>query len=376
MQAEEIERRRIARILHDELQQLLVAARYALDPVRTSVADPSSKETLNRVDAAIAEGLAVSRSLTTELSPPVRGSGPLVPVLQWLALQMKHRHGLSVVVHDAGESAWKSETLLILLYQAVRELLFNVVKHAKVKTAVVKVKEKDGGVQVEVADNGLGFDPAKMEQGRRISAAMGFSRSGSVWRTSAAGWRYEAPPGPAVGLPCGSRPGRSGNRSGPRTRERPQPRPRRNSRPVPIEAAGPPEPAGPPTRPRTRRIRVLLADDHPVVRRGLALSLKDQPDIEVVAEAQTGREAVEKSSQVSPDVIVMDMRMPDLGGIEATRIIHDRLPTVPGHRLLGVGGRGPGGGHAGGGRGRLRREERLSRQAPRNHPRLLRGPGD
>jgi len=326
MQAEEVERRRIARILHDELQQLLVAARYALDPVRTSTSDPSHKEALNRVDASIAEGLGVSRSLTTELSPPVRGSGPLIPVLQWLALQMKHRHRLDVAVRDAGESAWKSETLLILLYQAVRELLFNVVKHAKVQAAEVTVRDTGGGVQVEVADNGAGFDPTKTEQAPRTAGGYGLFTIRE--RVAYLGGRVEVQtsvgsgsrftvwlPDGALGEPASGEP----------------------KAPLGTPVAGrvqdgPPAPTAPKTAQASRRIRVLIADDHPVVRRGLALALKDQPDIEIVAEAQTGREAVKQASQASPDVVVMDMRMPDLGGIEATRLIHDRFPAV---RIIG-----------------------------------------
>ncbi|MEZ5093126.1 response regulator transcription factor [Nocardioides sp.] len=66
-------------------------------------------------------------------------------------------------------------------------------------------------------------------------------------------------------------------------------------------------------------IRVLVADDHPAFRRGLELMLADVEDLEVVGLAETGAEAVELASALAPDVLLMDLRMPDLDGIEATR---------------------------------------------------------
>ena len=66
-------------------------------------------------------------------------------------------------------------------------------------------------------------------------------------------------------------------------------------------------------------IRLLIADDHPAYRRGLDLMLRDSDDIEIVGEADTGGRAVELATELTPDVILMDLRMPDLDGIEATR---------------------------------------------------------
>jgi two-component system response regulator NreC len=75
-------------------------------------------------------------------------------------------------------------------------------------------------------------------------------------------------------------------------------------------------------------IRMLLADDHTVMRKGLRLLLESQPGFQVVAEASTGREAVSLAEQHEPDVIVMDVAMPLLNGIEAARQIAARLPQA------------------------------------------------
>jgi DNA-binding NarL/FixJ family response regulator len=75
-----------------------------------------------------------------------------------------------------------------------------------------------------------------------------------------------------------------------------------------------------------RRTRILLADDHAVVRQGFKMLLGAQPDMEIVGEAANGREAVESAEALKPDVVVMDVAMPELNGIEATRRLAASAP--------------------------------------------------
>jgi DNA-binding NarL/FixJ family response regulator len=77
-----------------------------------------------------------------------------------------------------------------------------------------------------------------------------------------------------------------------------------------------------------RLIRILLAEDHTIVRQGLARLLMDQPDIEVVGEATDGRSAIEKALELKPDVVIMDIAMPFMNGIEAAKRIRKQLPTI------------------------------------------------
>jgi two-component system NarL family response regulator len=78
-------------------------------------------------------------------------------------------------------------------------------------------------------------------------------------------------------------------------------------------------------------IRVVIADDHALFRRGLNMVLESEPGIEIVAEAEDGEQAVKAAQEHSPDVVLMDVRMPRVDGIEATRRIHE---TVPGCKVL------------------------------------------
>ena len=75
-----------------------------------------------------------------------------------------------------------------------------------------------------------------------------------------------------------------------------------------------------------KRIRILLADDHAVVRRGFQMILAEQADMEIVGEAGNGREALEQAAKLKPDVVVMDVAMPELNGIEATRRMAENAP--------------------------------------------------
>jgi DNA-binding NarL/FixJ family response regulator len=78
----------------------------------------------------------------------------------------------------------------------------------------------------------------------------------------------------------------------------------------------------------TQKIRILLADDHAVVRQGFKMILASQPDMEIVGEAGNGREAVELAERLHPDVAVVDVAMPELNGIEATRRMGEAAPRT------------------------------------------------
>jgi DNA-binding NarL/FixJ family response regulator len=76
------------------------------------------------------------------------------------------------------------------------------------------------------------------------------------------------------------------------------------------------------------RIKILIADDHAVVRKGLVMILEEEPNLEVVGEASDGQEAVEKVELLRPDIVFMDISMPQMSGLEAIGIIHKRFPSV------------------------------------------------
>jgi len=75
-------------------------------------------------------------------------------------------------------------------------------------------------------------------------------------------------------------------------------------------------------------IKILIVDDHPVVREGIGAMLRREPDFQIVGEASNGQEAVKKVHEVSPDVVLMDLRMPEMDGVEAITRIKEEKPEV------------------------------------------------
>jgi signal transduction histidine kinase len=158
-QTEHRERRRLAQILHDHLQQLLYAARLNLGSLkRVDPQEPSFSETVDQIDALLGECIAESRALTVQLCPPVLHESGLAMALEWLGRHMEQIHGLEVEIDLNPQAEPESEEIRILLFEAARELLFNVVKHAETPCARLSLSiPKDGEVCVTVSDQGAGF---------------------------------------------------------------------------------------------------------------------------------------------------------------------------------------------------------------------------
>ncbi|NLT66282.1 MAG: HAMP domain-containing protein [Acidobacteria bacterium] len=171
MLAEHHERQNLARILHDGLQQILVAAKFR---VSLTARNPAH-EGLSEVDKLIDEAIAISRSLTYEISPPIlhQARGDLVTSIKWLAGWMHDKHGLDVEISVSGEIPPVQETELLLFFSAARELLFNVVKHAGVRSAHLSLERLNGSLSMTVADTGSGFAPASSNRGEGDQSGIG-----------------------------------------------------------------------------------------------------------------------------------------------------------------------------------------------------------
>jgi two-component system, chemotaxis family, CheB/CheR fusion protein len=171
--AEQRVRVEIARRLHDELQQQLYGVQMKLATLRlqTVAGDAGTSEQIANVERSVGDALGLARGLAVDLSPPVLGSESLAEVLGWLADQMLQTHGLRVSVRDTGVGDVPSYDLRILVFQSVRELLFNVVKHADRPEARIEMQRTADGIVVEVCDDGPGFDA---HTALRSSARAGF----------------------------------------------------------------------------------------------------------------------------------------------------------------------------------------------------------
>ncbi len=162
--SEQAERTRIARVLHDDLQQNIFAVKMQLSMLRDSGGknEETSKVDFAQLDEWLADAIATTRQLSVDLSPPILQGEGLTEAVIWLGAQMKEQYDLDVTVQANGVHAVFDENVRLLVFQTVRELLFNVVKHSETTKATVTFQPMDGEVSITVSDNGKGFETEKV----------------------------------------------------------------------------------------------------------------------------------------------------------------------------------------------------------------------
>jgi PAS domain S-box-containing protein len=299
---EQQERRRLATELHDYLAQLLVVGRMKLSQARPHIKDQKAQQLLGETDDVLTQSLNYTRSLVAELSPQILYQFGLPAALKWLAGQMK-THGLVVTIRSEVERLPMAEERAVILYQSARELLFNVVKHAGTGEAeITLLVSPEHWAIITVTDHGRGFNPDTLQETDRDHPGQ-FGLFNVQERVEAIGGHLsllsDEGRGTAVTIT------------------------------VPVDTSSPsmvPLTAADMQQERTRippsqRLRVLLVDDHAMVRQGLRSVLDSYEDLDVVGEAGDGEAAIRLATTLQPDVVVMDINMPRVDGIEATRRI-------------------------------------------------------
>jgi PAS domain S-box-containing protein len=318
--AEQRERKRVSKVLHDGLQQNLASVRLQLAGlVGRQDAAPLMRE-LNEIDKVIAESIAMSRSLIADLSPPVLHDRGLGAGLKWLARRMKDKHGLNVALF-VDDDIELPEDIKNLTFESVRELLFNIVKHAGAAHAQVRMQHsQESGMRITIRDEGVGFDP----EGLKLAgdAGGGFGLFSISERIGLLGGTFEIDSAPGKGSCFVLTVPASHGTTMARGRDAD-----RSARMVYAQKV---EPI---LNPKEMFIRVLIADDHALFREGVTRLVNKEPDIGVVGQAANGREAIELARLLNPDVILMDINMPEVSGVEATRAIHRELPHI---RIIGL----------------------------------------
>jgi two-component system CheB/CheR fusion protein len=163
---EQEERHRISQVLHDDLQQRLFAIRAHLSMLKNengaAAIHPEQNINVDQIQSWLSEAINITRNLSVNLSPIVLQGDGLGEAVTWLASQMQEQHGLQVEVEATEDFNHMEEHMRVLLFQAIRELLFNVVKHAGVLQATVRLSKQNGSGRITVRDNGQGFDAASV----------------------------------------------------------------------------------------------------------------------------------------------------------------------------------------------------------------------
>jgi two-component system, chemotaxis family, CheB/CheR fusion protein len=164
--AEQDERRRISGVLHDDIQQHLYSIQMKLGFAREETVAGDLDEAAHEIRDAeerLETAIELTRTLSVELSPPLLESDGLIEALSWLVSHMADLHDLHVELRADGEPAHVDPDLRVFLFQAAKELLFNVAKHAGTDRAVLDVGQSAHDVWLRISDDGVGFDLPALE---------------------------------------------------------------------------------------------------------------------------------------------------------------------------------------------------------------------
>ncbi len=157
---EENERKRIAEVLHDHIGQNLAISKIRLKTLKED--NPALSERLQEAIDLLDDSIQFTRSLTFELSTPVLYQLGIFPALEWLAGQFNNKHGLVTEIFSDSDIYKLSGEKSVILFKTVRELMHNIVKHARATKAEISLKRHAEGLEIIVEDNGVGFDIASM----------------------------------------------------------------------------------------------------------------------------------------------------------------------------------------------------------------------
>lgn len=169
---EERARRRIATDLHDRIGQALAMTKIHLGSLRKSLSSSDLGEDVDKIRNLIEQTIQDTRSLIFDLCPPFLYELGFEKALEWLLENIEEQHGIHTLFQDNGISKPLDDDMRILLYQTVRELLMNVVKHAHAKKVRVSSEGDGGHIKIRVEDDGIGFDTSKIDA--RLGIPYGF----------------------------------------------------------------------------------------------------------------------------------------------------------------------------------------------------------
>ena len=160
---EERERRRIASNLHDLIGQTLVSAGMKLGLLAHSATDDNQRAELEEVRRLNQRMLEETRNIITELSPPVLEEQDMRTASRWLIDHFGENHGLDITFEDHLDEQDLPYPVRRFLFRTLRELLFNVVKHARTSIVTVRLEATQTHAELTVSDAGIGFDPGDLE---------------------------------------------------------------------------------------------------------------------------------------------------------------------------------------------------------------------
>ncbi len=312
--AEQRERARLADALHNDHQHVLASALLKIRRLAMSMSAETQVDQAEQIDQLLCQAIDQTRMVTIDLSPPILTHGTLSQALVSLVSDITRVHELQIDADIEEGIASPSEAVGYLLYESARELLFNVKKHSGENRAQLTLRRRNGTIDLSVSDTGAGLGAGVQDAPR--SNGTGFGLRSIMERIRVLGGNVDLEIPDAGGLririavPTGNghdTEALEGSDGSATTHDASATRASHGA---------------------TDRIRVLVVDDHHLVREGLVSIIREDDALKIVGVAADGAEAIAEVENLRPDVVLMDVNMPKLNGIDACRRIHREFPGV------------------------------------------------
>jgi two-component system NarL family sensor kinase len=320
LQLQDEERRNIARDLHDVTGQKLAVQSMALSGVlnrNSANLDAESQVALAESLACNKEVAAEIRTLSYLLHPPLLDELGLSSAVKWYVAGFTSRTGISIETDIPSDVQRLSANAEVAIFRVLQESLANVHRYSESPRACVRLKNTADMIKIEIQDFGKGIEPLKTGSANESIGRFGVGIQGMTERIRQLGGRLVITSGPHRGtlvvatIPLSSQAVMPTQASSGLVQ---------TTSVLGTELAGPVE--------GTRRKRILIADDHEMLRRGVRNTLQTQVDLEICGEAVNGQEAVDKVKALQPDLVILDINMPVLNGLVAVRQILRHRPLT------------------------------------------------
>jgi|HubBroStandDraft_2_1064218.scaffolds.fasta_scaffold01272_9 two-component system NarL family sensor kinase len=313
LQLQDEERRHIARDLHDVTGQKLAVLSMALSRVLNRPngnLDADSQRALTESLAWSKEVAAEIRTLSYLLHPPLLDELGLSSAVKWYLAGFTSRTGILMETEIPSDIQRLSPDAEVAIFRVLQESLTNVHRYAESPNAVVRMDVTADEIKLEIQDFGKGVQSSRASSPNGSVARLGVGIQGMTERMRQLGGKLEITSSPNKGTLVAATIPLSSLAAIP---------PQSSAVLVSTSSNLASELAGPVQ--NTLRKRILIADDHEMLRRGVRNTLQTELDLEICGEAVDGQDAVEKVKALQPDLVILDINMPALNGLVALRQI-------------------------------------------------------
>lgn len=313
LQAQDDERRRIARELHDSAGQILAGlalnlaniAKYAPENI------PHVSGAIEHSQELVAELTQEIRTMSYLLYPPLLEETGLAETIRWYVQGLRDRSGLVIAVDITPDFPRLSPDAELVVFRVVQEAMTNIHRHAHSKTAAIRVSVDDKSVLVEIRDEGRGIPADKLKEIHSRGSGVGVR--GMRERVRQLNGEMTIDSGPSGTTLLAVFP------LDVVARVKDQPAAVESIESTDVAIA---ERTGPQAK------RVLVVDDSALVRHAVCDLISEQEHWRVCGEAATGAQTIERVRELQPDVVLLDINLPDMSGIQAVRAIRSELPNA------------------------------------------------